>query len=724
MHLSPFTCRTAGSFQTILKRSLKMKCSKKPLASLISLCLISTYASAQNIDEQLSEQKELERIIVRGALSATPLSEMATSISVLDAQAIQQRQAQHLEDILNRAANVNFASGASRGRFLQIRGIGERSQFTDPVNPSVGYLVDGINYSGLLAGASTFDIEQVEIFKGPNSARFGADGLAGMINVLSKDASEQTSIDAQFGVANYGSWQIGAAVGGGLSDTLDYRLSVHQNTSDGFVDNTWLGTDDNNGVDELTARAKLNWQASDDLSIKTVIHLIDVDNGYDAFSLNRDRTTLSDEPGFDSQQSEAIGFTADYQGLDWANVQIQSSFMQADLAYGYDEDWSYVGIARGWEYSSTDYYFRERKDSTIQAKFTSKSDNANTWVFGFYFADKTEDLTREYTWLAGPFESQVGRVDSALFGQFKHVWSDEQWITTSLRLASQTLNYDDSNVINEDLDHNDWGAEISYHQKVGDNSMLYLSLLRSYKMGGVNGQALGKIDDEDIVEFRQDLLDNAVFDAESLVGVEFGIKGTNQDGSLLLDFSTFYQKRDDVQYKNSIVNAQSFVDFYNNAADGENYGIEVSLNYMLTDKLNTFVNIGYLKTEISGITRQDGSIIDNRDQAHAPSYHVNAGLNWRVADSLNWLIEFDAKDEFFYSFSHDQQSDNIFITHTSLDYQIKNWQFSLYARNLFDEQYANRGFFFGNDPRDEYVTHLYEQFGEPRRVGINFTYQY
>jgi len=711
-----------------------MKFSKKSLASLISLSLLSSYVTAQNTDDQLAEQNELERIIVRGALSATPLSEMATSISVIDAQVIQQRQAQHLEDILNRAANVNFASGASRGRFVQIRGIGERSQFTDPINPSVGYLVDGINYSGLLAGASTFDIEQVEIFKGPNSARFGADGLAGMINVLSKDASDQTSIDAQFGVANYGSWQMGAAVGGGLSDTVDYRLSVHQNTSDGFVENTWLGLEDTNGVDELTARAKLNWQVTDDLSAKTVIHLIDIDNGYDAFSLNRDRTTLSDQPGFDTQESEAIGLTMDYEGLDWANLQLQSSFMQADLAYGYDEDWSYVGISPydpvndpdGYfaEYSSTDYYFREREDITIQAKLSSKSDNPNSWVVGFYFADKTEDLTREYTWLTAPFKSKVDRVDSALFGQYKYVLSDDQWITTSLRLASQTLDYDDSNMINEDIDHSDWGAEISYHQNVGDSSMLYLSLLRSYKMGGVNGQALGKIDDQDIAEFRQDLLDNAIFDAESLIGIEFGIKGANQDGSLVLDFTTFYQKRDEVQYKNSIVRNQSFVDFYNNAADGKNYGIEVSLNYAFSDSVDTFANIGYLKTEINGITRQDNSTIDKREQAHAPTYHVNFGLNWRVTDNLNWLVEFDAKDEFFYSFSHDQQSDNIFIAHTSLDYRIENWQISLYARNLFDEQYANRGFYFGNDPRDGYETHLYEQFGEPRRVGINFKYQY
>lgn len=697
-----------------------MKFSKKHVAAAIGLLMVNSYAYSQDT----TQQDELETILVQGALTATPLSEMASSISVLTEEVIEQRHAQHLEDLLNRSANVNFASGASRGRFIQIRGIGERSQFTDPINPSVGYLVDGINYSGLLAGASTFDVEQIEIFKGPNSARFGADGLAGMINVLTQAPSDDTSLNAQFGVANYGSWNAGAAVGGALSDAVSAKLSVHKNVSDGFVENTYLGRDDTNGVNEVTARARLNWNATDNLSLQTILHIIDVDNGYDAFSLDRDRTTLSDQPGFDRQESEVLGVIADYQGLDWANLKIQANVLNADLAYGYDEDWSFVGIAPGWEYSSTDHYFRERDDKTVEVKLSSKSAEDNSWVIGGYFADKSEDLLREYTWLANPFESQVLREDLALFGQYKYLLSDSQWLTTSLRLASQSMDYIDSNLVNENIDHNDWGAELSYHQKVGQNTMLYLSLLRSYKMGGANGQALGKIDDEDIADFRQDLLDNAVFEAESLLGLEFGIKGSNQDGSLTVDFSTFYQKRDDVQYKNSIVNEQSFVDFYNNAADGKNYGVEVSLNYILADNIDTFVNLGYLKTEINGITRQDSSTIDGRDQAHAPRYHINAGLNVHFSDNISWLLEFDAKDEYFYSFSHDQKSQDIVIAHTSLDYRLNNWHISLYGRNLFDKEYANRGFFFGNDPRDEYAAHLYEQFGEPRRVGVNVKYSY
>lgn len=696
---------------------------KKPVKTTLSIALSAILLNTASYAQQQSD-KQVERIAVYGALNTTPLNEMASSIDVISMLDIEQRHAQHLDEILNKAANVNFATGASRGRFVQIRGIGERSQFVDPVNPSVGYLVDGINYSGMLAGASTFDIAQIEIFKGPNSARFGADGLAGMINVLSTPARAETSGDVQLGLANYNSWYAGAALGGSLSEGLNYRASVHQNTSDGFVTNSWLGREDTNNQDELTARVKLDWQATADLNINTVFHWIDVDNGYDAFSIDRNRTTLSDEPGFDRQQSKALALTANYQGLSWADLQVQATYLQADLAYGFDEDWTYVGIAPDWEYSSTDYYFRDKQDASLQVKFSSKSSVQNDWVVGMYYADKDEALARDYSWDDALFISQVNRRDSAIFAQYKHIISATQWLTASARLASQQFDYSDTLGIAGQFDNNDWGAELSYQQQANANTVMYFSVLRSYKMGGVNASALSKANDEGLEAFRQIIIDNREFGAESLIGSEFGIKGANQDGSLLLDFAVFYQWRDDVQYKNSIVIDQSFVDFYNNAASGRNYGAEANLRAIVSPAVDVFVNIGWLKTEIEGITRQDGSTIDEREQAHAPTYQVNAGLNWQLSDNLSWLLEVDSKDDFYYSFSHDQRSDQHLIVHSSASYQLGDWQFSVYARNIFDQQYANRGFYFGNDPRDEYAPHTYEQYGEPRRIGISANYHF
>jgi outer membrane receptor protein involved in Fe transport len=696
-----------------------MTFSRKPLATLISLLLVSSPALSQSE----TQSNDIEKVIVRGALISTPLSEMAASISVLDEIAIEQRQAQHLEDLFNRAANVNFSSGASRGRFVQIRGIGERSQFTDPVNPSVGYLVDGINYSGLLAGASTFDVEQVEIFKGPNSARFGAEGLAGVINVITKDAAPETTFDGQFGIANFDSWNLGLAQGGSVTDKLDYRVSFHKNKSDGFIDNTFLNKDNTNNIDEQTSRLKLNWRVNKNFSLRTALHLIDVDNGYDAFSLDLNRTTFSDQPGFDRQDSKAVSVVASLNHLTWANLEISASALNADLEYGFDEDWSFVGLHPD-EYSSFDSYFRDRKDKSLEVKFTSKALNKNSWVIGGYFADEQEDLVREYTFLSNPFTSEVEIEDLAIFGQKKYVLSDTQWLSLSLRFASQTFDYRDSNNLERKIDNNDWGTEFSYHQLVSDESMIYLSLVRSYKMGGVNGQALSRVDDIEDPTLRQTLINNTEFEPESLLGVEFGIKGQNQEGSLAVDLALFYQDRSDVQVKSSLVEGQSFVDVINNASSGSNFGLEVSVNYNPNDTLALFSNIGFLNTKINGFVRQDGEFIDGRDQAHAPSYHVNIGSLWQMSENLSWLFEVDAKDEYFYSFSHDNRSEKIVIAHTSLDYSLKDWNFSFYVRNLFDRDYANRGFFFGNDPRDNYTAKVYEQFGEPRRVGLNVSFSY
>ena len=120
-------------------------------------------------------------LAVHGALAEVPLEEITVyatlrpdharqrSITTFDATNMEQRSAQHLEDLLSLAPNVNSASGASRGRFLQIRGIGERSQFVEPVNASVAMLLDGIDLTGLGGAATTWDLAQIEILRGPQS---------------------------------------------------------------------------------------------------------------------------------------------------------------------------------------------------------------------------------------------------------------------------------------------------------------------------------------------------------------------------------------------------------------------------------------------------------------------------------------------------------------------------------------------------------------------------
>src|SRR5690606_11303872 len=151
--------------------------------------------------------------------------------------------------------NVNFAAGASRGRYIQVRGIGERSQFVDPINPSVGLAIDGVDLSGVGNAGTLFDVQQVEVLRGPQGTRFGASALAGMVNIISNEPTATFEGQGTLGFANYDSWRAGLVLSGPLSDQLTGRVAVEQYTSDGFVDNAYLARDDTGERDEATARA-------------------------------------------------------------------------------------------------------------------------------------------------------------------------------------------------------------------------------------------------------------------------------------------------------------------------------------------------------------------------------------------------------------------------------------------------------------------------------------
>ncbi|MDX1392460.1 MAG: Plug domain-containing protein, partial [Rheinheimera sp.] len=130
------------------------------IPSLVAVAVCSSFAIAAS-----EAESAIERISVQGDFRQQSIQSIAGSIAVVGEQDVKRTSAQHLDDLLNQFANVNFTAGASRGRFIQIRGIGERSEFVDTINPSVGILIDGIEYSGLgISGIS--DLAQLEVFRG------------------------------------------------------------------------------------------------------------------------------------------------------------------------------------------------------------------------------------------------------------------------------------------------------------------------------------------------------------------------------------------------------------------------------------------------------------------------------------------------------------------------------------------------------------------------------
>lgn len=705
-------------------------------SAFLGLAIPSHFAQAQ-------QKTGLEEIIVTAELLESNALRLPNSVTVIDNALIEERNAQHLEDLLGLAPNVNFASGASRGRFIQIRGIGERSEFQAPIINSVGVLVDGIDLTGIAMAASTLDVQQVEILRGPQGTLYGANALAGLINIVSNKPSEQFYGRITAGLEDFGGREISGVISGPTSDDSGYRLAVKRYQSDGFTQATFLGRDDTNKIDETTARASYTAKVNDALTLDFTLFAADIDNGYDAFSLSNTRQTETDQPGFDRQETIATAIKASYELSASLSLEASLSFANSDLEYAYDEDWSNLLICEGTAcdsdllgfdlfYSSFDQYTRNNDNSTVDLRLLSNASDSVNWVAGLYYRDQDINLDRVYTF-ASDFSSDLNTENTAIYGQANFALNDRWSLTTGLRLERRDVNYSDITGASATPEESLWGGRFALEYQANSGAFYYGLISRGYKPGGFN--------------LEGDLsLEEREFDTETMLNYELGIKQTYLNGSLRLQASVFYQDRDDVQVNQSIVrsfasniiNGQcpcSFTDFTENAASGTNKGLEIELDWAASDRATVFAKVGLLDTEFDQFLsfdhidadRANGVPFDlnGRDQAQAPSYTGVIGGSYALTRTLSLSGSIEAKDDFLFSNSHERRSDAYELINLELAYQAESWRLAVYGENLSDELVKTRGFgTFGNDPRKNYALEEYNQFGAPRVVGFRASMEF
>jgi len=656
----------------------------------------------------------IEEIVVTGEFRSDPLDALPSSVSVATSEEIQALQAQHLEQVLNAMPNVNFASGASRGRYFQIRGVGETEQFIAPLNPSVGTIIDHVDFSGIATVSTLYDVKQVEVFRGPQGTLYGANALAGLINVTTNDPTKdfQTGVTVEGG--DYDTRSAGAYVSGPLSDSADGRFAIQDYRSDGYVHNAFLHRDDTNDYDELTMRGKLHWQAGDQTAFDFTTGYIDLNNGYDAFSLNNNRTTLSDQPGQDTQKSKFGSVIGTFSQPESFTIETIVARAASDIEYGYDEDWTFVGFDPN-GYSSTDLYKRDWDTSSAELRLISNDQgrlfaNTTDWVVGVYGLKQDEKLHRVYTFLTSDFLSAFRIQRAAIFGQTDTHLSDSTNLTFGLRLERHDSDYHDNDGLKFEPNDNLWGGRIALSHLIRSNTMVYASFSRGYKSGGFNTDGTLPPD------LRQ-------FDPETLYNAEVGVKGNWLDDTLVGRLALFYMWREDMQVDTSITQVRpdgsaEFIEYTGNAATGNNNGVEAELRYRPTQRVELFGSLGLLSSEYRNFVNGSGQQLNGRQQAQAPSYQFFGSVRYQWPNGWFARAAVEGKDAYYFSDSDSFQSKPYELAHVSVGVERANWSITGWVHNIFDKDYAVKGYYFGNDPRIDFAPEGYVQLGEPRRVGV------
>ena len=671
---------------------------------IASYALLSTPAA-------FAEEVILDPVVVSADFREKKLSETSNSVSIISEAELSDKATQPIGEVVASLPNVNFASGASRAKYIQIRGMGERGQFETPINPSVGLMVDGIDFSNVPLGVSLFDVNQVEVLRGPQGTTFGANALAGLLNVKSNEPTKETQGHIEATVGNYNTKAFGAAVGGTLiEDTLLGRFSIYKNTSDGFIKNSYLNRDDTNNIDELAAKAKLRWLVSENHTIDLNLMHVDVDNGYDVFNQNNTLTTESDQPGKDKQKTNAFSIKSIYQVNSAFHIESSASHSTSDIEYSFDEDWT-----DGWNWTGFDQYIRDKQQTDIDIRLVSDEDgnifNGTTaWTLGTFYKKYDSTLHRTEDYIDPYYDSNYNTKTYAVYGQLDSMLNDKLKLIAGTRLEQWNIDFFDSEQEVYKDDENLFGAKLGLEYQRTKNQMLYVMLSKGYKPGGFNP-----------VPYTSGLPKR--FDTENLWNVDLGVNSSYFNGKLTNKVNLFYGKREDQQVGTSFSDGPRYTDYITNAAKGTYYGLETEFDYSPTDNLFMYANLGLLKAKFDDFYNPvDDVSKDGRAPAQSPEYEYSIGFNYTFLE--NWILKanVEGKGSYYFSNTHDEKSESYSLLNSSLVYMGENWTATLWGRNIADKTYYTRGYFFDNyfGTGEE----LYVQHGTPRTFGFTLAYDF
>ena len=677
-----------------------------------------------------AEPGDLGDVVVSSTFRPVAVLDVPGSVTVLGRAALQGAGLQHFEDVMSLVPNLNWAGDTARPRYFQIRGIGELAQYQGAPNPSIGFVIDDIDFSGIGSAATLFDIDRIEVLRGPQGARYGAHALGGLIYLSSAEPSADYSGRVEVGAGNYATREFGAVLSGPvLALASGFRLAVQRYTSDGYYSNAYLGRSDTANFDELTIRGRWRVQPSQRLRIDLTVLRARVDDGYDDFSIANRRTTYSDQPGQDSQHSTGLAARIEYQISTALQLTTITSYADSPIRYAYDGDWGNPNAWTPYIYRSNEVQDRHRTTRNLEIRVAGEHAGGTRWVAGIYalhlhetLADAIHNLYQDPTSQYLPPESDSNTLSdyssnsSAIFGEFEQDLSSRLRLEIGLRSERRVVRYADSLTSTDSpalsrafspVDHL-WGGNLSLEWKPTALQSVYGLVSRGYKAGGFN-LSPGLPTQE--LQFRP----------ESDLNFELGYKVDAPELRLHFDGSVFYARRTALQLLTGTQlqadDPSTFVFYTGNAPRGFNSGLESNLLWQATSQLEAGLTLGLLRTRYEGLA-QRGVTLPDRAVPHAPSLQGGAHLAWKEPHGVFARVELTGMGRFYFDLPPNPTASRAYaLVNFRGGFETSYGSISVWARNLLDKNYAVRGFYFGDEPPD-FPEKEYLQLGPPRTFGI------
>lgn len=600
-----------------------------------------------------------------------------------------------IEKDLELLPNISTSKGSNKTKFLQVRGVGLRENFSPLVRRYNQFFIDEIDYSEFPQAFEQFGFHQNIIQYGPSLR--GAAGATFISESKELDYQSKLKAFAETGSFGYQSQKI--AFSPSAKTILKPEISLIRIKENGFYNNSFLNRNDTNNRDEFFIRTVISSPEFMKQQFKYRFHYNRLDNGYDAFVQDNSTKMNSDRPGQDDLNMQVHQLSLHSAKKNKLFVE----YMKSHSLYSYDEDWGNNNLWLNFSgFNSTYDYFiefisnKERysiydiyKINNGEIELRANQSKENHLERGFNEGNprsKINTILREQNIL-------LNAKKVFYFGNNISISSGLGLQSHSLRISNQDLNRE----LNERL----LSAHFSFNYK-----NLFSSIKTAEIPGGANMQS--EVPD-----------DRSLYKKVRINTFEVGLNFENKYGKNKI--TSFYTIRNNPQIKTSFqrdINDPSTFTFYNdNTSNAIHYGLEITNSLKLTKWFDWQSSISFLKTSFGNYPFGERNLKD-RELPQSPEYQFKLVPKFKFNRKLSTSITYYQQDNFYFSNSHDQKGFGYSLVNLNLSYALKRMNITGFVDNLFNESYQTRGFFFGNNPPN-FENQLFTQLGRPRSFGLS-----
>ncbi|QLC24886.1 TonB-dependent receptor [Parasphingopyxis algicola] len=659
-------------------------------------------------------------IVVTARQREELLSDVPIQITVFDSEEIEAAGITTTEDYVNLVPNVTFDDSFTYlNSFVVVRGIAQINNADSPL----GIVVDGVpQNSQKQLKSNLFDIERIEVLRGPQGALYGRNATGGAINIVTRQPSNdfEGSLTGRFGNGDaFETW--GSISGPVVEDVALFRLAAFYRQDDGRIENDFLGQNVDFVDHDYNLRGRLLLTPAEAVTID----LRAAYNDFDAGSIY-DSVVFSGDPNdFERPSSNLLGRTfgdiTELTGkieavLGFATLTAITGYTDITEAYRGDLDFTnsinnpggflgFLGPAGQAQDLSIELLSQE-------IRLTSPDDQPFRWILGGFYLETDRALrTRGFVDLDGT----LGQVDNpallfidlnetndnrawSIFGQADFDVTDRFTISAALRYDEDRRRQQDVTLGgNRRATFSDLQPKLTLSYDLADDRLLYVSYGEGFRSGGFNAPGIPR------------------FEAETVQTLEAGFNSYWRDIGLRLNGAIYYSFVDDFQYF-FVDAAAGAAQVISNIDEVEIYGIELAADMEVSDGLRLFGALGTTNSEIVE-NQAFPDTVGNRTPK-TTRWTANAGISVTrpIGAGLNFVgrADYEHRGRKYWQIDNADIQSPLNLVNLRAGIESENWGVYAWGRNVTNERY-----YTDFNPREFTGTQIDIGFpAQPARYGV------